>query len=119
MSNQSTEPLIVYGHATCPAVGPVVALLKQAQVPFTYVDIRHDPQAAARVRAINQGNESVPTLVFPDQTTLTEPSVGALQTKLRALGYRVGLRAWLAGNVWHIIIVVGVALALLRVFGVF
>ncbi len=113
------SPLIVYGHAACPAVGPVVALLKQAHVPFTYVDIHHDPAAAAQVRALNHGNESVPTLVFPDHTHLTEPSVAALQAKLHALGYRVGVLAWLAGHAWQIVIAAGVIVAVLRMLRVF
>jgi mycoredoxin len=68
----------------------VRGLLAQAKVPYTYTDITRDPAAAARVRAINSGNESVPTLVFPDGSSLTEPTVGQLKSKLESLGYRVG-----------------------------
>ena len=80
----------------------------------------HRHAAAARVRAINNGNESVPTLVFPDGSTLTEPTVGELQSKLESLGYKVGLAAWVIGNIWPIFfIVAGVLIAVLRFLGVF
>lgn len=39
------------------------------------------------MRTINDGNESVPTLAFPDKTTLTEPSRAELQAKLLEYGF--------------------------------
>ena len=87
--------IIVYGHPACPNLGPVKGLQKQSKVEFVYIDIHENGVAAAHVRAINSGNESVPTLVFPDGSTLTEPTVGELQAKLESLGYQVGLAAWL------------------------
>ena len=118
------DTIIVYGHPTCPNLGPVKGLLTQSKVKFEYIDIHQDSVAAARVRAINNGNESVPTLVFPDGSSLTEPTVGELQSKLESLGYRVGLVAWLIGNSWLIFfIVAGVLIAVLitvlRFLGVF
>lgn len=113
------QNLVVYGHATCPGVGPLKGLLVQAKVPFDYVDIHHDSAGAAQVRAINGGNESVPTLLFPDGSTLTEPTVEALQTKLEALGYKVGWLAWLIGNAWRIFVGAAMLIALLRFLGIF
>ena len=118
------DAIIVYGYPSCPALGPVKGLLTLSKVKFEYIDIHQDSTAAARVRAINNGNESVPTLVFPDGSTLTEPSVGELQSKLESLGYKVGLVAWLTGNIWLIFfIVTGVLIAVLitvlRFLGVF
>lgn len=92
------DAIIVYGHPTCPLIGPIKGLLTQSKVKFDYVDIHQDSDAAARVREINNGNASVPTLVFPDGSTLTEPSVGELKSKLESLGHKVGLVAWLIGN---------------------
>jgi mycoredoxin len=118
------DAVIVYGHPTCPAIGPVKGLLTQAKVTFDYIDIHQDSVAAARVRTLNNGNESVPTLVFPDGSTLTEPTVGELQSKLESLGYKVGLVAWMIGNIWLLFfIVAGVLIAVLitvlRSLGVF
>jgi mycoredoxin len=118
------DAIIVYGHPNCPNLGPVKGLLTQSKVTFDYIDIHQDSDAAARVRAFNNGNESVPTLVFPDGSMLTEPTVGQLQSKLESLGYTVGLVAWLIGHIWLIsFIVVGVLIAVLitivRSLGVF
>lgn len=114
-----SEKITVYGHPGCPAVGPVTAMLTQAKVAYDYVNIRQHPQAAAQVRAINNGNESVPTLVFPDGNTLTEPSAGVLKRKLEVLGYRVGLLAWLIGHSWLIITGLIILFALLRFLEIF
>ena len=113
------EKILIYGHPACPAVPPVRALLAQAKVAYEYINIRQDGQAAALVRTINGGNESVPTLVFPDGTTLTEPSTGDLKRKLEAMGYRVSPLAWLLGNSWLLITGVIVLFALLRLLGIF
>jgi mycoredoxin len=118
------DAVIVYGHPACPNLGPVKGLLTQSKVKFEYIDIHQDSGAAARVRAINNGNESVPTLVFPDGSTLTEPTVGELQSKLESLGYKVGFVAWLIGHFWLILfivagILIAVLITVLRSLGVF
>jgi len=113
------DEIVVYGTPTCPQVGPVRALLGQTDAPFVYVNIAADRQARERVREINAGADSVPTLAFPDGTSLTEPSAGELRRKLESLGYHVPLRARLAGNAWNLLLIAGVILALLRAFGVF
>jgi len=110
------DTIIVYGHPTCPSLGPVKGLLTQSKVKFEYINIHQDGDAAARVRAINIGNESVPTLVFPDGSTLTEPTVGELKSKLESLGYKVGLVAWLIGNSRLIIFLVLSVLIALVIF---
>lgn len=113
-----TDKILVYGHPACPAVPPVTAMLAQAKVAYEYINIRQDGQAATLVRTINGGNESVPTLVFPDGSTLTEPSAGALKRKLEAMGYHVGPLAWLLGNSWLLITMVVILFALLRFLGI-
>lgn len=58
------------------------AALDELGIAYSYVDIHLDANARLRVRRINHGCESVPTLVFPDGSTLTEPSVPELQQRL-------------------------------------
>lgn len=112
------DTIIVYGHPNCSSLRPVKGLLTQLKVKFEYINIHQDGDATARVRAINNSNESVPTLVFPDGSTMTEPTVGELKSKLESLGYKVGLVGWLIGNIWLILfIVVSVLFAVLRFLG--
>jgi mycoredoxin len=118
------DAIIVYGHPTCPNLEPVKGLLIQSKVKFEYIDIHQDGVAAARVRTINNGNESVPTLVFPDGSTMTEPTVGELQSKLESLGYKVGFAAWLIGHFRLIFfialgVLIAILITLLRSFGIF
>lgn len=117
------EKIILYGHPTCPMMPSVFAMLKQSKVDYDYINIHQDDDARLRVREINNGYESVPTLIFPDGTTLTEPSSGQLRQKLESFGYSVPFSARITGRIMGnlplIVIGGGVLLALLRAFGVF
>lgn len=113
------KPIMVYGHKACPQVPPLKSWLNRQQIPYEYINIRENQQAAAVVRDINQGYESVPTLVFPDGSTLTEPSLSRVEKKLSTLDYDVESPGWVLENLWTLLIVVGFALAMLRILGVF
>ena len=56
--------------------------LDQAQIPFAEVDIEQDPEAAAFVRSVNGGNQTVPTVRFPDDTAFTNPPLAKIKEKL-------------------------------------
>jgi mycoredoxin len=87
--------IIVYGHRWCGMVRPVLEVLQKAEAPFEYVNIHEDAEGRERLREINDGYESVPTLVFPDGSTLTEPSLAQLQAKLRTMGREIPPPKWL------------------------
>jgi mycoredoxin len=70
--NQNT--LIIYTTTWCGDCRRVKKLLDDHKIGYTEINIDQDPQAAQLVETINGGYRSVPTLVFPDGTTLTEPS---------------------------------------------
>lgn len=86
MSDERDE-IILYGTPMCPMIPPARALLERAGAPFQYIDISRDPAAREQVLAINDGYASVPTLVFRDGSTLTEPGISQLKQKLESLGY--------------------------------
>jgi mycoredoxin len=46
------------------------------------VDIEHDPEAAQFVMSVNGGNQTVPTMKFPDGSALTNPSLKDVKAKL-------------------------------------
>lgn len=60
--------------------------LDREGIPFQVVDIEQQPAAARIVEAANGGNQTVPTLVFADGASLTNPSVAQVKEKLAALG---------------------------------
>jgi mycoredoxin len=59
--------------------------MKAMQVDFTEVNISDDADAADLVVRLNRGYRSVPTIVFPDGSVLTEPPTTTLVAKLTAL----------------------------------
>lgn len=77
------KAIVVFGRPNCPSVPPVLRLLDAAGVPYDYVNIREDADAAAQLRAITGGFESVPTLIFPDGRTLVEPGTIKLRQLLQ------------------------------------
>ena len=82
----TADRILVYGRPTCPSVPPVLRLLDEAGAVYEYVNVRQDFEAAARLRQITGGYESVPTLVFPDGRTLVEPGTAALRRALQEAG---------------------------------
>ena len=83
------KKIVLYGTPACSMIPSVRNILQRADADYEYVDIYKVLEARERVREINHGYESVPTLVFPDDSTLTEPSAGDLKSKLESLGYEV------------------------------
>ena len=76
------KPLVIYGTPWCPDCRRSKQFLGEHRVPYDYIDIDQDPTAQAEVMRINRGNRSVPTIVFPDGSALTEPSNEDLAKKL-------------------------------------
>ncbi|HZG98725.1 MAG TPA: mycoredoxin [Nocardioidaceae bacterium] len=56
--------------------------LTREGISFDEVDIEAQPEAADVVESVNGGNQTVPTLVFSDGTSLTNPSVAQVKAKL-------------------------------------
>jgi thioredoxin reductase (NADPH) len=76
------KPIIVYGTPWCPDCRRSKQFWGEHRVPYDYIDIDQDPAAQAEVMRINRGNRSVPTIVFADGSSLTEPSSEELAKKL-------------------------------------
>ena len=93
MTSEENNQIIVYGHQFCGMVPTVKRILKAANAPHKYLDITLHAEASRHVAAINNGNYSVPTLVFPDKSTLTEPTPAILLNKLESLGYSIDSKA--------------------------
>lgn len=77
-----SESLTVYTSSYCLHSRAVVRFLKKNNIPAEIISIDGNPEAKQTVMAINNGYASVPTLIFPDGTHLTEPSYKQLREKL-------------------------------------
>jgi mycoredoxin len=81
MTEPTTE-IIVYGTTWCGDTRRARAFLNDHQIPYKWIDIDADPEAAKFVERVNRGYRSVPTIIFPDGSMLTEPSLSTLGKKL-------------------------------------
>ncbi len=77
--------IIFYGTVWCGDCRRARAFLDRQGVPYCYVDISDDPEAAEFVMRANRGYRSVPTIVFPDGSLLVEPSNSQLADKLAGI----------------------------------
>ena len=75
--------ITIYGTSWCGGSRRARLLFNQHQIPYRWVDIEADEAAARTLENVNHGYRSVPTIVWPDGSTLVEPSVEELSKKLR------------------------------------
>ena len=59
--------------------------LDREGIVFDIVDIEQQPEAAQIVESANNGNQTVPTLVYADGTAQTNPSLAQVKAKLEEL----------------------------------
>ncbi|MEW6059421.1 MAG: FAD-dependent oxidoreductase [Actinomycetota bacterium] len=90
----------VYGADWCPDCRRAKRFLADQRVPFEWHDIEQEPAGAAVVRERNDGNNVIPTIVFPDGSHLSEPTNEELADKL-------GLQRSAMMHVYDLIIVGG------------
>ncbi|MGH3684537.1 MAG: mycoredoxin [Pseudonocardiaceae bacterium] len=67
--------LTVYTTVWCGYCQRLKAQLGRAGISFREVDIEYDPAAATFVASVNGGNQTVPTVLLPDGSALTNPTI--------------------------------------------
>lgn len=77
--------IVFYATKWCPDCLRARRILDQRSVQYAWVDIDKDQQAREYVIKVNNGNRSVPTIVFPDGSILVEPSNSELENKIDSL----------------------------------
>jgi mycoredoxin len=82
-----SAPLTMYTTQWCAFCKRLKAQLARDGIEMTEVDIERDPAAAEYVMSVNGGNQTVPTVVFPDGSVMVNPS--AIQVKKRLAGQAV------------------------------
>lgn len=76
--------VVMYSTTWCGYCRRLKTQLTGAGIPFTEVNIETEPEAAELVERVNEGNQTVPTLVFPDGSAATNPSLAQVQERLGA-----------------------------------
>lgn len=74
--------VVMYSTTWCGYCQRLKTQMNSVGIGFSEVNIEHDPAAAAYVEQVNGGNQTVPTVVFPDGTAATNPSLAEVKSRL-------------------------------------
>ena len=77
-----TAALTIYSTQWCGYCHRLMKQLDREGVGYEVVDIENDQAAAEFVMGVNGGNQTVPTVVFPDGSALTNPSLAQVKERL-------------------------------------
>ncbi len=81
MVSAQTE-LTMYSTTWCGYCVRLKHALDREGIAYTEINIEQDPAAADFVMNVNGGNQTVPTVRFPDDSALTNPSLAEVKSKL-------------------------------------
>lgn len=88
MATPSTAPtgqLTMYTTTWCGFCRRLKSQLARDGIHMVEIDIERDPAAADFVMSVNGGNQTVPTVVYPDGTAVTNPSAKTVKRYLQSL----------------------------------
>ena len=81
-----TAAVTMYSTPWCGYCHRLRGQLDREGIAYEVVDIEATPDAAEIVERVNNGNQTVPTLVYADGTAQTNPSLAQVKDKLAELG---------------------------------
>lgn len=82
--SQSPQTLTMYSTTWCGYCRRLKAQLDREGITYQEVDIERDPDAATFVMSVNGGNQTVPTVHFPNGAALTNPTLAQVKDQLVA-----------------------------------
>ena len=88
MKQNNDGKIVFYGATWCSDCARSKAFLDSKDVAYEYINLEEDITAAAKVTEINNGVQSIPTIVFPDGNILVEPSDEQLGEEIGSLRAR-------------------------------
>jgi mycoredoxin len=74
--------ITMYSTTWCGYCRRLKTQLDSVGIGYTEVNIEEQPDAAAFVELVNGGNQTVPTIVFPDGSAATNPSLADVRARL-------------------------------------
>ena len=80
----SSDLVTMYSTVWCGYCRRLKGQMDREGIAYQVIDIEDDPKAADLVMAVNGGNQTVPTIVFPDGSALTNPSLAQIKQQLAA-----------------------------------
>ncbi|NBY38269.1 MAG: NrdH-redoxin [Actinobacteria bacterium] len=79
----SNAQITMYGAEWCGDCRRSKKFLDENKVAYNYIDVEADESAAEKVIEINGGMRSIPVIIFPDGSHLTEPSDPSVEREVR------------------------------------
>jgi mycoredoxin len=80
--NKKPSQIVMYTTEYCSDCHRAKAFFETNHIEYLLVGLEGNEQATEFVINVNNGNRSVPTIIFPDGTILVEPSWGELKDKI-------------------------------------
>ncbi|MBB6033105.1 mycoredoxin [Phytomonospora endophytica] len=74
--------LTMYSTEWCGYCRRLKTQMDREGIAYEVVDIEADPKAADFVMSVNGGNQTVPTVRFPDGTAMTNPTIVQVKAQL-------------------------------------
>ena len=84
MPDGDVTTLTMYSTTWCGYCRRLKSQLDREGIAYTEVDIESHPEAADFVMKVNNGNQTVPTVLFPDGSAATNPSLAEVKARLAA-----------------------------------
>jgi mycoredoxin len=78
------DKVTMYSTVWCGYCRRLKGQMDREGIAYVEIDIENDPAAADLVMSVNGGNQTVPTVVFPDGSALTNPSLAQVKARLAA-----------------------------------
>ena len=78
----ATGTVTMYSTTWCGYCRRLKTQLDSAGIGYTEIDIEDHPDAAELVSSLNGGNQTVPTVIFPDGSAATNPSLVDVKARL-------------------------------------
>ena len=82
--NLTPSQIVMYTTPKCSDCLRAKAFFEANHLPFLQIELEGDKQATDFVAMINHGYHTVPTIVFPDGSVLSEPTWKELREKLKS-----------------------------------
>jgi mycoredoxin len=76
--------IIMYSTTWCSYCRRLKTLLDRKGIGYSEVNIEEDPASATFVEQANGGNQTVPTVLFPDGSVATNPTLDDVVARLAA-----------------------------------
>jgi mycoredoxin len=80
--NTNPSKIVMYATEYCPDCRRAKAFFEANNIEYLRVGLEGNEAATDFVMNINNGNQSVPTIIFPDGSVLVEPGWGELRATI-------------------------------------